>query len=239
MSNAANPFARGYQNLRAIRTLCISYEDGSPLVWRSIHTSQAHLSDGDFAQSPCLVAGDFALMASFQEISDDLTELRTDGEGVIRAVVHAIYGDTFDGKPVHIGDTYSGEAARETIQRLNFETGFYSRCWEISTAHITQDAWNYLANLADIATPSAFLFIAFRIPYSPAIGIKLITTPWTDSNLQQIEGITAEQLRQEYQDRGMPADLADVLHLAGEADVRILIFDADAPELEGLPVYEP
>jgi len=92
--------------------------------------------------------------------------------------------------------------------------------------------------LADIATPERFLFIAFRIPYSPAIGVKLIATPWTDANLLHVDGITVEALRQIHRDKGMPDDLADVLFLAAEADVRILIFDADAPLLPGLPVYE-
>lgn len=99
------------------------------------------------------------------------------GEGVIGAVVYAIHGDDFDGRPIHVGDTYSAEAAREVVQRLSFETGYYSRCWEISSAHISEETGQYLANLADLATPEAFLFIAFRVPYSPAIGIKLISTP--------------------------------------------------------------
>ncbi|MBN0308188.1 ABC transporter substrate-binding protein, partial [Pseudomonas aeruginosa] len=96
----------------------------------------------------------------------------------------------------------------------------------------------YLANLADLATPEAFLFIAFRVPYSPAIGVKLISTPWTDKNLEYAEGISAEQLRQEHRDKGMPDDLANILELAGQADVRILILDADAPALLGLPLAE-
>lgn len=160
------------------------------------------------------------------------------GEGVIGAVVYAIRGDDFDGRPVHVGDTYSAEAAREVVQRLSFETGYYSRCWEISREHITVDSWHYLANLADLATPEAFLFIAFRVPYSPAIGIKLISTPWTDENLEHAEGISAAQLRQEHRGKGMPDDLANILELAGQADVRILILDADAPALLGLPLDE-
>jgi len=82
------------------------------------------------------------------------------------------------------------------------------------------------------------LFIAFRIPYSPAIGVKLIATPWTDANLLYAEDMTADDLRQIHRDKGMLDDLANVLFLAAEADVRILIFDADAPLLPGLPVYE-
>ena len=119
---------------------------------------------------------------------------------------------------------------------MSFETGYYSRCWEISSGHISHETGQYLANLADLATPEAFLFIAFRVPYSPAIGVKLISTPWTGQHLQDVEEISAEQLRQEHCSKGMPDDLAQILALAGQADVRILILDADAPVLPGLPL---
>ncbi len=217
MTQNPNPFLRGYWNLQIVRTLSVSYEDGSPHVWRNIHASQAHLSDEELVSSSCNVTSDFA---------------------VVSAVVYAIHGDDFDGRPVHVGDTYSAEAAREIVQRLSFETGYYSRCWEISSAHISEETGQYLVNLADLATPEAFLFIVFRVPYSPAIGVKLISTPWTDQNLEHAEGISAAQLRQEHQNKGMPDDLADILELAGQADVRILILDADAPALLGLPLAE-
>ena len=238
MSQKTNPFLRGYWNLKIVRTLSISYDDGSPHVWRNIHASQDHLSDEELVSSSCIVTNDFALVSNGpQPVSAEvLAECDAgeglSGEGVIGAVVYAIHGDDFDGRPVHIGDTYSAEAAREVAQRLSFETGYYSRCWEISREHITVDTWHYLANLADL------LFIAFRVPYSPAIGVKLISTPWTDQNLEHAEGITVEQLRQEHRNKGMPDDLANILDLAGQADVRILILDADAPALLGLPLAE-
>ena len=89
-----------------------------------------------------------------------------------------------------------------------------------------------------VATPTLFLFIAFRIPYSPAIGLKLIATPWTDENLRAVEGITAKRLMQEHRKKGMPESLVHVLHLAALADVRMLVFDADAQVLDGLPIYD-
>ena len=245
MSQKPNPFLRGYWNLKIVRTLCIGYDDGSPHVWRIIHASQQHFSDEELISSSCIVTSDFAVVRNGPEpvSAEVLAECDVgegvSGEGVIGAVVYAIHGDDFDGRPIHVGDTYSAEAAREVVQRLSFETGYYSRCWEISTAHISQETGQYLANLADLATPEAFLFIAFRVPYSPAIGVKLISTPWTDKNLEHAEGITAEQLRQEHRSKGMPADLANILELAGQADVRILILDADAPVLLGLPLAEP
>ena len=244
MTQNPNPFVRGYWNLKIVRTLSISYEDGSPHVWRTIHASQAHLADNDLISSPCIVTSDFALIRNGSDaISEELVaecDAAEDvsGDGVVGAVVYGIHGDGFDGRPVHIGDTYSAEAAREVVQRLSFETGFYSRCWEISTDHITEEAWHYLANLADLATPERFLFIAFRIPYSPAIGVKLISTPWTDEHLDDAVGIAAAQLWQEHRSKGMPEDLAQILELAGQADVRILILDADAPVLPGLPLNE-
>jgi len=124
------------------------------------------------------------------------------------------------------------------IARNLVYAGFYSRAWEISSVHITEEAGRFLAELADIATPSGFLFMAFRIPYSPAVGVKLIATPWTDANLQHVEGITAEELRQEHRAKGVPESLVEVLHLAALADVRMLVFDADAPVLDGLTLYD-
>jgi len=237
MSKIENPFARGYQNLRVVRTLLITYENDSPPVWRPLHASQAHLPDDQVALFPCLIGKDFALVIEGQEVPEDL-EAQCPTEGIVRTVVYAVVADDFDGQPLHVGDTYSEESAREVVQRLSFETGYYSRCWEISTAHNSQETGQYLANLADLATPEAFLFIAFRVPYSPAIGIKLISTPWTDKNLEHAEGISAEQLRQEHRNKGMLDDLAYILELAEEADVRILILDADAPVLPGLPLTE-
>ncbi len=236
MSPDSNPFLRGYQNLHIDRSLCITYEDDSPPVWRPLHPSQAHLTDDQVARFPCIFSNDFALITEGQDIPEDL-EAQCRTEGVVRTVVYAVSGDDF-GQPVHVGDTYSEEAAREVVRRLSFETGFYSRCWEISSAHLTAEAGCFLAELADIATPSGFLFVAFRIPYSPAIGVKLIATPWTDANLQLVEGITAGQLRQEHRVKGMPESLVEVLHLAALADVRMLVFDADASVLDGLPLYE-
>jgi hypothetical protein len=235
MSPKSNPFLRGYRNLSIDRSVCITYEDDCPPIWRPLHPSQAHLPDDQVALFPCIFSNDFALITEGQDIPNDL-EAQCQTEGVVRTVVYAVSGDDF-GQPVHVGDTYSAEAAREVVRRLSFETGFYSRCWEISSTHLTVEAGHFLAELADIATPSGFLFVAFRIPYSPAIGVKLIATPWTDANLQHVEGISAKQLRQEHRAKGMPESLVEVLHLAALADVPMLVFDADARILQGLTVF--
>lgn len=140
MSQNPNPFLRGYWNLKIVRTLSISYEDGIPHVWRNIHPSQQHLSDEELISSSCIVTSDFAVVTNGSEpvSAEALAECDADegvnGEGVIGAVVYAIHGEDFDGRLIHVGDSYSVEAAREVVQRLSFETGYYSRCWEISSA---------------------------------------------------------------------------------------------------------
>lgn len=123
------------------------------------------------------------------------------------------------------------------FQNRHVETGVFSRAWEIGTAHLTSEGERFLAELADQAL-TGYLFVAFRIPGSPVIGVKLIATPWTDAHLQYVDGISVDDLRQEHRDAGVPDALADVLHLAGEADARFLVFDGDAPVLDGLPVYD-
>lgn len=229
-----NPFIRGYDGLSVERLLAISYDDDCPLTYLPLHPSQSNLPDSQIERRSCVFSDDFALITEDQAVPAEL-EAQCRSHGLARNVVYAVMAEE-EGKPLHVGDTYSEESAREVVQRLRFETGYYSRCWEISSAHISHETGQYLANLADLATPEAFLFIAFRVPYSPAIGVKLISTPWTGQHLQDVEEISAEQLRQEHCSKGMPDDLAQILALAGQADVRILILDADAPVLPGLPL---
>ena len=235
MSHSNNPFVRGYDSLSVQRLLAIAYDDDCPLSYLPLHVSQSHLPDSQVELHACVFCDDFALITEGQNVPPEL-DAQCPSHGIARNLVYAVMAEEA-GKPLHVGDTYSEEAAGEVVRRLRFETGFYSRAWEISSAHITEEAGRFLAELADIATPSGFLFVAFRIPYSPAVGVKLIATPWTDANLQHVEGITAEELRQEHRAKGVPESLVEVLHLAALADVRLLVFDADAPILQALTVY--
>lgn len=237
MDHSSNPFARGYYGFEIRRVVVISYDDRHPQTVLPLHASQAHLRDEEVAHRACLFNDDFAVVTEDQTVPPEL-DARCLGSGTVQAVRHGIWGRTVEGTFVHVGDSQTLESAQHVVRNLQFETGFYSRAWEISTAHITAASSRHLCELADIATPTGLLFVAFRIPYSPAIGVKLIATPWTDENLMSIEGITAAQLRQEHLSKGMPEDLADLLALAGQADLRFLVLDADAPALDGLPLYD-
>lgn len=232
----SNPFLRGYQRLFIEPTLLIASEKPA-LIRRPLATlSERDLHDDEIRFKPCVFDDHAALVIADGAISDDIGK-DYPGRGFVGDVRYVVHGVN-DQEVERVCDCETRREAEMLIQSLFFETGHHSRSWEISTAHITDESASYLAELADIATPTGFLFVAFRIPYSPAIGLKLIATPWTDENLLHVEGITADDLRRQHLDRGMPPSLADILHLAALADIRFLVFDADAPQLNGLPVYE-
>lgn len=237
MSQPDNPFVRGYQNLRIERKVLITYEVDSPPVRLSLHASQAHLPDEQIETFPCAFNAEFAIIIEGQSTPEAL-QAQCHTEGIVITVLYAIVAEDFYGNPVLIGDRYHLEAAQETVRRLSFETGHYSRCWEISSQHLlTIEAGDFLRRLASDVAPNVSLFSAFHVDYR-TIGVKLWATPWTDAHLQSVEGFTAEQLLQKHRAEGLPEPLITILHLAALADVRILIFDPDAPTLTGLPNYE-
>lgn len=235
---AQNPFVRGYDNLHIERLLLITYANDCPPCFRPVHDSQARLPDDALELFPCLFNDDFALISEGQSIPDELDE-RCQSTGLVRQVIYAVIGEMLNERH-HVGDLYSLEEAQAMVNRLNFETGHYSRAWEISTAHLTEEALRYLESRAGNfdSRPTGLLFEPFALTDYNGTGYKLIGTPWTDDNLMKIEGRSYASLRQEQLDIGTPESLVNVLYLAALADVRLLIFDPDAAVLDGLAIYD-
>jgi hypothetical protein len=231
----SNPFARGFHNLHVERLLLITFEDDCAPCFRPLHHSQTHLPDDELQLFPCVFNDDFALICEGQSIPDELDE-RCQSTGLVRQVIYAMIGN----ERHHVGDLYSLDEAQTVVDRLSFETGYYSRAWEISTAHLPEEAMCYLQGRAcnSIPNPTGLLFELFTVPDCGGIGCKLIGTPWTDENLQSIEGKPYSNLRQEQFDAGTPEALVKVLYLAALGDVRLLIFDPTAPVLPGLAVFD-
>ncbi len=234
----SNPFARGYHNLHVERLLLITYEDDCPPCYRPLHTSQVHLPDDKLQLFPCVFNDDFALISEGQSIPDELDEC-CQSTGLVRQVIYAVIGEMLN-EQYHVGDLYSLEEAQAVIHRLSFETGHYSRSWEISTAHLPEEAMFYLEASVGNSTPkqTGLLFELFTLPDCDGIGCKLIGTPWTDENLLNLEDRPYASLRQEQLDAGTPEALVNVLYLAALTDVRLLIFDPDAAALSGLVVFD-
>jgi hypothetical protein len=235
MSLQTNPFLRGYSGLAFQRLVEISHCQGNRRFWRPLHPSQAHLSDDEVLSRYCAFGNDFAVLTVGREVDQEVLDC-CQKDGIISAVRYAIHAEE-DGESLHLADAPSLARASEIVRRLTFWTGFYSRCWEISSWHLDRAALDYLARVADAALPIAPFIHAFRLLDGIA-GLKLIGTPWNDAHLREIDGTTVYELRQAHRKHGMPRALVDVLHLAGEADVRILIFDGGAPRLDGLPTYD-
>ena len=234
----SNPFARGYDYLHIERLLQITYANDCPPCFRPVHDVQAHLPDNELQLFPCLFNDHFALISEGQSIPDDLDE-RCPSTGLVRQVIYAVIGEVLNER-YHLGDLYSLEEAQAMVHRLSFETGHYSRAWEISTAHLTDEALRHLGSRVGNAVfkPTGLLFEPFALPDCNGVGCKLIGTPWTDDNLVKIEGRPYSSLRQEQLDARTPAALIKVLYLAALADVRLLIFDPDAAVLDGLVIFD-
>ena len=66
MSPNSNPFLRWLSEPAHRPLLCITFEDDCPPVWRSLHPSQAHLTDDRVALFPCIFSNDFALITEGQ-----------------------------------------------------------------------------------------------------------------------------------------------------------------------------
>ncbi|MCD7038839.1 hypothetical protein SAMN05444506_12383 [Pseudomonas syringae] len=235
---ASNPFARGYDKLYIERRVLIVYEDGCPPCFRPIHESQVHLADDMLQLVYCVFNDDVALISEGQFILSELAGC-CPSNGLVHQVIYAVVGDVFN-EQLHVGDFDSLDEAKSVVHRLSFETGHYSRAWEISTAHLTEEALGYLKVRAGNfdPRPTGLLFEPFALAGCNGIGCKLIGTPWTDDNLAKIEGLPYSSLRQEQLDAGTPAALVNVLYLAALADVRLLIFDPDAPVLNGLAIFD-
>lgn len=127
------------------------------------------------------------------------------------------------------------EQAQGIVQHLSFETGHFSRCWEISAEHLPEDVLNQLFLIRTDLHALQLEF--FENANQSVIGCKLRNTPWTDQHLDLINTCPAE-LRQQQLDYGLPAEFVEILHLAGQADVRFLLFDPDAAFLDGVPVFK-
>ena len=249
--HSSNPFLRSYQQLSINRLLLITFEDDHPPVYRPLHRSQAHLFDLEVQCFPCTFCDEFALITRFQrpKLLDDGQRIgRGAGaqgrdheifgdDGIVRQVVYEIVGTDLEGRPVRIGDAHSLHEAEAVVRRLSFDTGHYSRAWEINTAHLPEADLQFLQQLASTFTPGGLMFEVFAVPGTEGIGCKLIGTPWTDQNLDLIGKPSIEAFRKELIDAGVSETLFRVLHLAALADVRVLIFDPLAKELPGLPVF--
>lgn len=234
MKATTNPFTRGYTQLSYRRVLLVTYADDCPPSYQTLHASQEHLQDHEIQLFPCVFCDSFTLILEGQSVPEQLSE-QCERSGQVRDVLYEVRA-VEDGKLIHVGDTPTIEGAQALIRVVLFQTGHYSRSWEISTSHLTPRAFERLQRFAESSTQIGLDFECFLLTDSDSVGCKLYNTPWTDENLLPTENITAAELRQRQLNLGLPESLVNVLFLAAQADVRFLVFDPSAPILEDLPL---
>ena len=155
--------------------------------------------------------------------------------GIARNLVHAVMAE--EAASCRTSATiYLEEAAREVVRRLRRDRVPQPCLGNQFGAH-HRGGRLPLANLRRHRHAEGFLFVAFRIPYSPAVGVKLIATPGRMRTCSMSKA-SPPKAAAGAPGKGVPESLVEVLHLAAFADVRMLVFDADAPVLDGLTLYD-
>lgn len=99
--------------------------------------------------------------------------------GSLRALSYVIHAKDRDHTLV-LGVQPTLEQARQIVERLTFATGHFSRCWEISTAHLPEAVVDYLFSLAYADKPLHLreLHIEFfEMSGHSVVGCKLRNTP--------------------------------------------------------------
>jgi len=229
-----NPFIRGFEKVTYRRTLLVFDRINSKLLELPLHKAQEMLYDEELAMQPCIFNESFVVLDR-PDLPDGISGTCL-GQGHVALIQYRLYGWIEGGSALI--DTVLSQDDAETLHNFHsFETGYYSRCWEISTAHITKESLKYLNRLVYFEGAGTEFYEAFHLPQSEAFGVKLIATPWTERNLMEYGGITVETVCQRLKNEGMPDDLVNVLLLAAQADVRILVFDPSAMEVPGLAKY--
>ncbi|RCM97839.1 hypothetical protein PA17_01701 [Pseudomonas aeruginosa] len=170
----------------------------------------------------------------YDKLSIELIVHELQAGSTVRELSYVIHAQNQDQSLV-LGVQPTLEQAQGIVQLLSFETGYFSRCWEISAEHLPEDVLNQLFLIrTDL---HALQLELFENTYQSVIGCKLRNTPCTDQHLDLLNTCPAE-LRQQHLAYGLPAKFEGILRLAGQTDVRFLLFDPDAAFLDGLPVFK-
>lgn len=237
-----NPFAKGYSRLIIKREMCIVDEMTLSLKHLPLHDLQKNWHDTNLIDCEVAYCDTFALITGDASIPDDIWD-QCDRMGKIVEVVYAVMAmpDAITSYPIHLGYFTEEYEANSFIDNISFHTGTYSRCWEISSLHLSQQAIDQLYQAIVLKKDyDNLMFNLFEFPSvdTSCIAVKLLATPWTDQLLTYQFDLTANQLRTLQREVGLPECFIDILHLAALADARIVVFDPLASPLQGLPIYE-
>ena len=144
-----NPFIRGYQDLFIRRELLITYDEHFEPCYRQITAEQQDAADDQLVGHYSVFNETHALAIEPEEVTADQHTLYP-SNGQVRAVVYALRAIE-NGEEIHLGDTETLARAQGLLKRIQFETGFYSRAFEITSSHLPDDEWDDLQDLVQHA----------------------------------------------------------------------------------------
>lgn len=239
-----NPFERGYQDFR-IERLAMIYTRDLPgcLHYARVHPSQDNFRDFEFEGKGAIFSDHHAVM-DLDLVSATLrSECKYRGH-FIKVIYRLIASDGAD-KTI-IGEALTLKDAQRIVQNLQFDTGFYSRLWEISNRHIPKEVLDLLRNkakkLSENLIDGYFLMDLFILDHPGDetdfdLGIRLNRIPWTQEHVTKVMHYDLVELRDGYLNDGLPSSFVDLVLQAGMAEVRILVFSEQGKVLEGLPTF--
>lgn len=235
-----NPLARGFHNITVTRLVILADRDDSSIHYLPLHPSQQQRDSSELIGELGLYSEQYAVVED-TELSYQITEY-CNKDCLISQAVYRVEGQHLNkpGTTLHLGDFYSAEEAQQLIDNITFANGIYGQCWEINSCHITRVDNSFLRGACLMQQDfSGHLFELFKFPVNqrPCIGIKLMATPWIDSQLSTELQITYNDLCNRHKSLGLSDSFIELLHRAGKAGVRILIIDPEAARIDSLPIY--
>lgn len=241
LNSPANPFTRGYKDYVITYLVSIVDTHTHKLQQLPLHDLQQDLDPSELVGETGSYCHDFVLLDNDPNIPENLWG-KCNRTCVIVNIVYRVTASQHTSQVAcHLGDFASKEEAQALIDNIAFKTGEYSRCWEISSSHLSQEAIEHLYQaIASQKDYDSLMFNLFVLPSvdSSCIAVKLLATPWTNRLLTYQFNLTVNHLRALQVAAGLPECFINILQLAAMADTRLLVFDPLARPLAGLPIYE-
>ncbi len=139
----------------------VTYDEHFEPCYPQIAAEQQDVADDELIGHHSIFNETHALAVEPETVTDDQHTLYP-GNGQVRAVVYAVRANE-NGKELHLGDTETLARAQGLLKRIQFETGFYSRAFEITSSHLPDDEWDELQDLVQHADTQRLMFECFTL----------------------------------------------------------------------------
>lgn len=229
-----NPFDKHFHSFEIICEVDFS----STRLGRKVlplHDIQKHFNRFDMMRKECITNQHYVLVED-PSIPDDLRQ-----ECYIKGFTNHVGYKLIAKCP--LGEAYLGtfntlERVNAVIERCSFDGVVKGLYWQISADHLPEEVLENLINFAFETHPREYQAWKFTlIPFPDywnvgecdSLAIRFANTPWSKEDCLKI--------RKQLRGKGLDKRFIDVVILAGQAGIGMLVFEPDGRVIEGLPVY--